>query len=201
MVITDLPLFLEINDFARATPWLHTTLLAYATFGIVVFAALMAAGWWTARAKADPAVMCRAIWAPLGTLLALGANQLLVAAVNEPRPYATLPDILVLAQRSNDPSFPSDHAVMAGAVAAGLFLVNRRLGWAATVAALLMVFARVYIGAHYPHDVAAGLAVGAAVSVLAYLVLRRVLARLLSVLLHTPLRALLTASPPATLTV
>jgi undecaprenyl-diphosphatase len=200
MVITDLPLFLAINDFARATPWLHTIVLTYANAGIVVFAALMAAGWWTARAKADPTLMTRAIWAPLGMLIALGANQVIVAAVNEPRPYAALPDILVLAQRGHDPSFPSDHAVMAGAVAAALFTVNRRLGWSAAVAAALMVFARVYIGAHYPHDVAAGLGVGAAVSALAYLGLHRLLARLLTVLVHTPLRPLLTSSPPDTQT-
>lgn len=201
MVITDLPLFLAINDFARATPWLHTVLLAYANFGIVVFAALMLAGWWTARTKADLAVMTRAIWAPLGMLIALGVNQVFVAAVNEARPYTTLPGILVLAHRSHDPSFPSDHAVMAGAVAAGLFLVNRRLGWLAAVAAVVMAFARVYIGAHYPHDVAAGLVVGAAVSLLGYLALRRVLGWLLSLLDHTLLRPLFTAAPPATRTV
>ena len=195
MVITDLPLFLAINDFARATPWLHTILLAYANFGIVVFAGLMLAGWWTARAHADMAVMSRAIWAPLGMLIALGINQVFVAAVNEPRPYTTLPDILVLAQRGHDPSFPSDHAVIAGAVAAGLFLLNRRLGWFAAAAAALMAFARVYIGAHYPHDVAAGLIVGAAISLLGYLAARRVLRWLLSRLDHTPLRPLFTANP------
>ena len=39
---------------------------------------------------------------------------------------------------------------MAAAVAAGLLLVNRRLGLLAGLASLLMAFARVYIGAHYP---------------------------------------------------
>jgi membrane-associated phospholipid phosphatase len=32
------------------------------------------------------------------------------------------------ATHSTDPSFPSDHATMAGAVTVGLFLGNRRLG-------------------------------------------------------------------------
>ena len=69
--------------------------------------------------------------------------------VAEARPYAVLPHILVLAHCSTDPSFPSDHAVLAGAVAAGLWLVNRRLGNVAVLAAAAMAFARVYIGAHY----------------------------------------------------
>ena len=58
------------------------------------------------------------------------------------RPYTVLPNILVLAHRSTDYSFPSDHAVMAGAVAGGLFLVNRRLSAIAIVAAPLTMTAR-----------------------------------------------------------
>jgi undecaprenyl-diphosphatase len=84
---------------------------------------------------------------------------------------------------------------MAGAVAAGLFLVNRTLGWLATLAAVVMAFARVYIAAHYPHDVATGLVVGAVVSVLGYVALRPVLAWLLSLAEATPLRPLVTSAP------
>jgi membrane-associated phospholipid phosphatase len=86
----------------------------------------------------------------LATLLAVAVNQPIVAAVHEARPYTTHPGILVLAHRSTDFSFPSDHAVMAGAVAAGLWFVSRRLGVAATVAAVAMAYSRVYIAAHYP---------------------------------------------------
>lgn len=191
----DIPLFLRINDFARETGWLHGIVAAYANYGIVLFAALMLAGWWLARRAADPAMMTRAIWAPPGMLLALAINQLLVAGANEPRPYTNLSGILVLAHRGPDPSFPSDHAVMAGAVAAGLFGIGRALGWFATVAALVMAFARVYIAAHYPRDVAAGLVIGAVISLLGYLAARRVLARLLALGESTPLRSVLTSAP------
>lgn len=40
--------------------------------------------------------------------------------------------------------------MMAGAVAAGVWLVNRRLGVIAAIAAVAMALARVYVGAHYP---------------------------------------------------
>lgn len=191
-------LFLVINDFARATPWLHTIVSAYATYGLVLFAALLLAGWWSARRQANRVRVAAALWAPLGMLLGLGANQPLSALVGEPRPYATLPDIVVLAQRSLDPSFPSDHAVMAGAVAAGLFLVNRRLGALAALAAVVMAFSRVYIAAHYPQDVVAGLMVGAAVSLAGFWLVRRVLVRLVELAEHTPLRPVLTTAPRPT---
>jgi undecaprenyl-diphosphatase len=102
-----------------------------------------------------------------------------------------LPHILVLADRSSDPSFPSDHATMAGAVAAGLLLVSWRLGLLAMVAAALMGFARVYIAAHYPQDVLTGLILGAAVTLLGYLAVRRPLTALLQRLTRTPCARLL----------
>jgi undecaprenyl-diphosphatase len=124
-------------------------------------------------------------------LLAVALNQPIVNGVHEARPYTVHPHILVLAHRSADFSFPSDHAVMTGAVAAGLWLVSRRLGAVATFAALLMAFVRVYIAAHYPHDVIAGLAFGAAVVLLGWLLLATLLTRLVAWLARTPPRPLL----------
>ncbi|MGW4528814.1 phosphatase PAP2 family protein [Amycolatopsis sp. NPDC004378] len=198
---TDTQLFLVINDFARTTPWLHPIVSAYAAYGLVLFAALLLAGWWSARRQANQFRMAAALWAPLGMLLALGVNQPLSALVGEPRPYATLPNIVVLAHRSLDPSFPSDHAVMAGAVAGGLFLINRRLGALTALAAVLMAFSRVYIAAHYPQDVIAGLAVGAAVSLAGFWLVRHVLMWLVELAERTPLRPVLTATPRPTLPV
>ena len=185
-------LFLSVNDFARSTPWLHGPLVVYAGYGLVVFAGLLVAGWWIARKAGDPARMAAALWAPVGMLLALAVNQPIVAAVNESRPYASLPDILVLATPTTDPGFPSDHAMVAGAVTAGLFLVDRRLGW---VTAALMAFSRVYIAAHYALAVVVGLLLGAAVSLAGYFLVRRVLLRLVRAVQDSRLRPLVTASP------
>ena len=82
---------------------------------------------------------------------------------------------------------------MAGAAAAGLFLVSRRLGLLALVAALVMAFARVYVGVHFPVDVVAGLALVAVVTVAGWFVVRPLLIRLLAALGRTRLRPLVTA--------
>jgi undecaprenyl-diphosphatase len=82
---------------------------------------------------------------------------------------------------------------MAGAVAVGLLLVDRRLGLLATVLALLMAFARVYVGAHYPFDVIAGLLVGGAVTTIGWIVVRHPMRLLVDALCRTPLRPLLAA--------
>src|SRR4051794_31375939 len=166
-------IFTAVNAFARTTPWLHGFLLGYATYGVVLFAVLLGWGWWIARQRGSG--MPAALWAPVGVLLAVAVNQPIVVAVGEPRPYTVLPHLLVLATPSADPSFPSDHATMAGAVAAGLLLVDRRLGAVAAAAAVLMGFARVYIAAHYPQDVLAGFALGALVTLVGYMLVRRLL--------------------------
>ena len=124
------------------------------------------------RRSGSDRALAAAGWGAVGTLLAVALNQPLVSTFAEARPYTTHPGVLVLASRSSDFSFPSDHAVMAGAAAAALWLVSRALGWLATIAALVMAFSRVYIAAHYPWDVAAGLAFGALVALLGRLLLR-----------------------------
>jgi membrane-associated phospholipid phosphatase len=161
-----------VNHFARDTGWLHGAILGYATYGLVVFAALMLGALLLRRTGSDRS-LAAAGWSALATLIAVGLNQPLVAAFHEARPYTTHHGLLVLATRSSDPSFPSDHAVMAGAAAAGLWLASRALGAIAAAAAVLMAFSRVYIAAHYPWDVLAGLAFGALVAVLGWLLLRR----------------------------
>ena len=165
-------LMLEVNDLARRTPWLHGPVAAYATYGVVLFAALLLAGLLIGRRR-DDRTLAAAGWAGAAMLLAVALNQPLGRAVHEARPYTTHPTLLVLAHRTTDFSFPSDHSVMAGAVAAGLLLVSRRLGALACVAALLMAGARVYVAAHYPWDVAAGLVFGALVALLLWAVVAR----------------------------
>jgi membrane-associated phospholipid phosphatase len=164
-------LYMTVNDFARSTGWLHAPMTAYAKYGLLIFAGLLLIGWWVARGR--PAkVMAAALLAPVATVVAVGLNQPIIKSVAETRPYVVHPGALVLVSRTSDPSFPSDHAAMAGAVAAGLLFVAWRLGLVAAVCALVMAFARVYVGAHYPHDLLAGLAFGAAIAGLVWLLLR-----------------------------
>ncbi len=185
--------FDAINSFARHTGWLHTPMLGYANDGVFLFAGLLLVGWWVARSTGDHSKVAAALWVPLGALAALAINQPIVNGVREARPYAVMPHMLLLAHRSSDYSFPSDHAVMAGAVAGGLFLVNRRLGIIAGVAALLMAFARIYVGAHWPGDVEVGLVLGALVAIGGFKILKRPAVAIVVFFMRTPLRPLLVA--------
>ena len=143
--------FQAINAFARATPWLHGPMLVYTNYGIVLFALLLLSGWGLARQQASPRVIAAAVWAPIGMLAALGINQPIASAVGEARPYTALHNILVLVHQSKDPSFPSDHATAAFAIAFGILFVARRSGWlfVACGAALLAVAETWSLREHY----------------------------------------------------
>jgi len=214
--------FDAVTAFATRTGWLHPVMAGYATYGVVGFAALLLAGWWLARratnapastapsssapspvpsassAAGRPArKIATALWAPVGMLIALRLNQIVVASVHELRPYIVLPAAEVLVARRADYAFPSDHAVMAGAVAAGVWLASRPLGYLAAAAELLMASARVYVGAHWPGDVLVGLVFGAAVTILGYLLWRTPLTSAVFRLARSRLRPLLTAHATA----
>lgn len=190
--------FTDVNRLSARTPWLHAPLRLFAEYGVVLFAALLLLSWWLARGERDLPRVAASLWAPVGVLLAVGVNQPISGDIAEPRPSTVLPHALLLVSRSQDYSFPSDHAVMAGAVAVGVLLAHRRLGLVAVAAAGLMAFSRVYVGAHFPLDVLAGLALGAVVAGASYLLARPVVRALVAWLAGTPLRPLVSLPPVAT---
>jgi undecaprenyl-diphosphatase len=99
--------------------------------------------------------------------LALGVAQVISHLWERPRPYVAHPDgSHLFISPSPDPSFPSDHATAAFAIAVALFLRHRRVGIVALVMATIVSVGRVAVGTHYPGDVAAGALIGAASAML-----------------------------------
>ncbi|MBX7466985.1 MULTISPECIES: phosphatase PAP2 family protein [unclassified Streptomyces] len=185
-------LYGDITDFARHTHWLNGPVFAYTSYGVALFAVLMLAGWWIARRK-DASVMAAALSAPIAVVLAYVVNDAVKSVFTEPRPCRALPHDFLIEKCPpvNDYAFPSNHTTVAAAAAVALFLVDRRLGAIAALAALLMAASRVYVGAHYPHDVLVALVVGGVVALAVTWSARRYAAPLVSRLRGGALKPLL----------
>ncbi len=95
------------------------------------------------------------------TLLATAASQWVKRRLTRPRPTRAIRGFAALAENPDAFSFPSGHAAAAFAVAVTLTGAGLS-GPAAAVLALAIGLSRVYLGAHYPLDVAAGAMLGIA---------------------------------------
>ncbi|MEU0251785.1 phosphatase PAP2 family protein [Streptomyces sp. NPDC006184] len=187
--------YLDVVHLAQRSPgWLDHLVSFWSTYGLALFGVLAAVGWWRAR-RVGPAAAVTALAVPLVVVLAFGVDAVVKLAVREDRPCQSLHvRVLEACPAPGDWSFPSNHAAIAAAAAVSLLFVSRRLGSVGAVAALAMAASRVWVGAHYPHDILAGLAVGGLAGLLMMTVLRRRSEILAGWIVSGRLRPLLVAS-------
>ncbi|MEU5312685.1 phosphatase PAP2 family protein [Streptomyces sp. NPDC021562] len=188
--------FTSVTDLARDTRWLNTPMEVWTNVGLGVFAVLMVMGWWRARRR-DARAMTLALAAPVAVLTAFAAAEVVKKIVAEVRPCRSLPHAYFVdsCPAPSDYAFPSGHATVAAASVAALFLLDRRLAAVAAGFAVLEGFSRVYVGAHYPHDVLGSAVLALPVAYLVSLALGRWAAPLIGSLSQGALRPLLTAGP------
>lgn len=109
----------------------------------------------------NPLAFWRLACGGVGVILAYLASEGLKLLVIEQRPCRALDVVTVLAcPEVGDWSWPSNHSVIAAAFATTCVFAVPRLIWFVAPGAALIGLSRVAVGAHYPHDVLAGLALG-----------------------------------------
>lgn len=147
----------SIADFARRTGWLNGIMGSLTVALIVALALMVGYAAWRAWFSADRTAMAASLWAAAASVLSITLGLGLKQVFHESRPCLALPSVATVQScpGPTDYSFPSDHTTVAVALAAGLWLINRRLGMIGAALALLEGFSRVYLGQHYPHDVLA----------------------------------------------
>ncbi|MEU8674367.1 phosphatase PAP2 family protein [Streptomyces sp. NPDC048560] len=168
----DVSLLYDINGLAKASPaWFDRVMEFVGEYGIMLGMVLVGLWcWWSVRrrgtAEDSVAAVAGIVWAPLAAGIALLINIPIRGFVERPRPFNDHEGLDVLVAGKTDFSFVSDHATMAMAIAVGLFVANRKFGFAALALALVEGLCRVYMGVHYPTDVIGGFALGTAVALL-----------------------------------
>jgi undecaprenyl-diphosphatase len=156
-------------DFDKAIQWLYMVNFIKGAVFVSIF-------WWYWHRKTDAATAQRSREHVLSTLcaavIAIVMARILALTLPfrvRPRFEPALHFILPAGAAPNDmlnwSGFPSDHAVMFAALAAGLCFISWRMGVLAMLYTIFAIcFPRVYLGDHYPTDILVGVALGTLIS-------------------------------------
>lgn len=152
-------LFLMINAGPDAPHSLILLATALANWVVYMAAAGLVVAWIRSGTKLRFALLD----ATLTALVALGVAQIIARLWYHPRPFDLGLGRQLLAHVP-ETSFPSDHATLLFALALPLAMnpVSRRFGWFLLALGGAVAWSRVYLGVHFPFDMAGAVLVALA---------------------------------------
>lgn len=107
--------------------------------------------------------------------VAWGATYILKDIFADPRPFLILTDIVPRIEANPFDSLPSGQATFFAALATSMFFYHRFMGLFFFAAALVIGWARIATGVHWPSDILAGYIVGISIGVIVHLSLTMLL--------------------------
>lgn len=163
----DWRIFHALNHLMAGQPTAQDAVKTFDKWAVPVLAIATCALWFLARPGGSARWKLVTASALASAGLALVAGGAIRHFYDRPRPFATHPgqDILL---SDHDPhhSFPSNHATAAFAIAFAVLFLSRRVGLLFLLGAVLIGLSRIFLGVHYPGDIAASAVIGLAVAAL-----------------------------------
>jgi undecaprenyl-diphosphatase len=171
----DWSLFHFLNGLLVGHPFLADGLEDFSLWSVPTLAVATLGLWLFARPGTLSPWKLATLSAFASAGFALLTNQAISHIWSRERPTIAHPGEahLFFVAPSGDPSFPSDHAAAAFAIAFAIFFLSRPAGAAFLVVAAAISLDRIFIGLHYPGDVGGGLLVGLLAAGLVHTVGRR----------------------------
>ncbi len=144
-------LYLAINAPDHPAALVVAAAAIFGEYAIWIVPAMVGLGW----LRGDTSTRKILLEATASALSGLFANQLIALVWQHPRPFMIgLGNTLI--PHVADSSFPSDHLTLLWAVAFSLLMQgrSRRVGLALALLGIPMAWARIYLGVHFPLDMA-----------------------------------------------
>lgn len=151
-------LFLQINAGAHTPRWAIGLAIGLADYLIYLVPLFLICAWfWGGRKQRMDLLNALVV-----TLIALGINQIIGLAWMHPRPFMIgLGHTWIV--HVADSSFPSDHITVFSSIGITLLLGHPRAFGAITLMlGAVVAWARIFLGVHFPMDMAGAVAVAAA---------------------------------------
>ncbi|KKO55379.1 undecaprenyl-diphosphatase [Paenibacillus sp. DMB20] len=157
-------LFRTINDLGKQFAFLNPVAVIVAEYMLYILALAMLAYWFTRNSRNRMMV----IQAGLAFVFAEVIGKLAGKLYEHHQPFAELPHVNKLIDHAIDNSFPSDHTILFFSVCFSFWLVRKREGWIWLALACCVAISRIWVGVHYPVDIAAGALIGIISALLMY---------------------------------
>jgi undecaprenyl-diphosphatase len=160
-------LFRLINDLGKQHTFINPIFIFIAEY-MVIFLALAVITFWFTRVKQNRImIICGSITFVIAEIMGKLAGKI----HSNNQPFAELSNVNQLIEKAVDNSFPSDHTILFFSFCMTFWLFRGGKGFLWILLAVLVGISRIWVGVHYPADIA----VGAIISIIsAFMVFRLV---------------------------
>ncbi|RAL22081.1 undecaprenyl-diphosphatase [Thermoflavimicrobium daqui] len=152
----NIDLFRLINDLGKQYSFLNPFAVFVAEYTLY-FLGLGIAVYWFTRINQNRMMV---IHAGISFILAEILGKVLGTLHSHYQPFAVLSNVNKLVEHEVDNSFPSDHTILFFSICVSFWLVRKKGGWLWLLLAFCVGISRIWVGVHYPIDIATGALLG-----------------------------------------
>jgi undecaprenyl-diphosphatase len=149
---TNVQLFRVVNNLGKDFSFLNPAVVFIADYLLYFFILSAVVFWVIPISRNRIMVICAFLTVITAQIIRIPVSRL----HSNLQPFAELPDVNQLIDKAVGNSFPSDHTILVFAFCATFALFHKRFAVLWLLLAALVGISRIWVGVHYPADVAAG---------------------------------------------
>ncbi|GIN84944.1 undecaprenyl-diphosphatase [Heyndrickxia sporothermodurans] len=160
----NIEVFRSINNLGEQASALNPIVIFFAEYMLYFLCLALVIHWFTRKQNNRMMV----IQAVIATVIAEVLGKIAGQFYSHNQPFAVLPHVNKLVEHAVDNSFPSDHSIVFFSICISIWLVRKKEWWLWIPLAICVAISRVWVGVHYPVDIATGALIGILSSLFVY---------------------------------
>ncbi|MDM5239433.1 undecaprenyl-diphosphatase [Bacillus cereus] len=160
----NIDIFRAINDLGKQYSFLNSAIVFLAEYMVYILGLIIIAYWFTGSRKSRMLIIQAMVAFVIAEVIGKIAGEFHLNY----QPFAVLPHVNKLVDHTVDNSFPSDHTILFFSICFSFWLVRNKTRWLWLILAFCVAISRIWVGVHYPFDVAIGALIGCVSAVFSY---------------------------------